>query len=203
MKQRSQSFMPRFIGDESGQMLPLVGLLMIALLGMGALTIDLGSLFYTQRRLQASTDAAALAGAQGLPNTTTSTSNANLYSAASGNANAYSSMPGVVTTVTAKCLTTLTGQGIACVPPANANAIQVKQTLNAPTYFARLFGVSTVPLTASATASMRGSISSPYNVAIIIDTTASMASKDNDCGNITRLACALAGVQVLLNDLSP
>jgi len=41
-------------------------------------------------------------------------------------------------------------------------------------------------------------------VAIIVDTTRSMTDTDTDsnCNN-TRISCALAGVQVLLNSLSP
>jgi hypothetical protein len=54
----------------------------------------------------------------------------------------------------------------------------------------------------SATAASRGGAPSPYNVAVIIDTTLSMAYPDDDCGN-TQIMCALNGVQVLLQSLSP
>jgi hypothetical protein len=45
---------------------------------------------------------------------------------------------------------------------------------------------------------------SPFNGAIMVDSTQSMNSTDSDsnCHN-TRMSCALTGVQVLLNSLSP
>jgi hypothetical protein len=69
-------------------------------------------------------------------------------------------------------------------------------------YFAALFGVRTMTVTVTATAASRGGAPSPYNVAVIIDTSLSMAYPDDDCGN-TRISCALNGVQVLLKSLSP
>ena len=73
-----------------------------------------------------------------------------------------------------------------------------------PTYFAAMFGTSSVTLTATASALMRGAVSSPYNVAIIVDTTKSMTSNnDTNCGNVSRLQCALNGVQTFLKELSP
>jgi hypothetical protein len=71
-------------------------------------------------------------------------------------------------------------------------------------FFARIFGKQSLTLTAIATAGMRGSTSNPYNVVIVIDTTESMSDTDTDSQcNTTRLACSLAGVQVLLQALSP
>jgi len=51
---------------------------------------------------------------------------------------------------------------------------------------------------------MRGASNTQYNVAMIIDTTSSMGNNDTDANcNNTRIHCALAGVQVLLQSLSP
>jgi hypothetical protein len=103
-----------------------------------------------------------------------------------------------------KCLTTLKNQGVACVAPANANAIAVRQSTQVPMYFAALFGYSSMTVTATATAEARGASPSPYNVAIIVDSTASMNSLDSDSScNSTRIGCALAGVRILLSTLSP
>ena len=44
---------------------------------------------------------------------------------------------------------------------------------------------------------MQGS-SQPWNVAIIIDSTGSMATVDSNCKNLTEFQCALNGVQALL-----
>jgi hypothetical protein len=53
--------------NERGQVLVLTVLALTVLLGMTALVLDVGSWFRTQRRLQGTADAAALAGAQALP----------------------------------------------------------------------------------------------------------------------------------------
>ncbi len=192
--------------DERGQVLPFVMLLMVSLLGMAALVIDLGHAYFCYRELQAATDAAALAGAQGLPSDTAAKAQALLYSAVTGNKNARTNLTGV-TMVSGypqlKCLTTLTNQGVACISPSNANAIVVKEQVDVPMYFASIFGISTLHENAIATAAMRGAITRPYNVAIILDSTTSMATLDSNCGNVSRLSCALGGVQVLLKALTP
>jgi hypothetical protein len=104
-----------------------------------------------------------------------------------------------------ECLTTLTNEGIACAEsPGNANAIQVVQQVSVPLTFARAVGANSVTLTASATAAMRGAARLPYNVAIVVDSTASMNDSDggSNCTG-SRESCALAGVQTLLGELSP
>ena len=59
-------------------------------------------------------------------------------------------------------------------------------------------------LTTTATAAMRGAIAAPYNVAIVVDTTASMQSTDSDSTcNASRISCALNGIQILLQNMNP
>jgi hypothetical protein len=53
--------------EQRGQSLVMVVIALVALLGMGALVLDVGAWYHAQRELQASADAAALAGAQALP----------------------------------------------------------------------------------------------------------------------------------------
>jgi Putative Flp pilus-assembly TadE/G-like len=72
----------RRIRSEVGQVLIFTAFFMVVLLGVAALVIDVGSWFRTHRNLQAGADAAALAGAQDLPNTSTATSTATNYAAA-------------------------------------------------------------------------------------------------------------------------
>jgi Flp pilus assembly protein TadG len=57
----------RFRRNEDGQAIVLSVLALVAVMGMCALVLDVGSWFRTHRRLQATADAAALAGAQSLP----------------------------------------------------------------------------------------------------------------------------------------
>ena len=53
--------------EERGQVIVLVVVMLVVLLGFAALVIDVGYAYYAHRQLQASADAAALAGAQELP----------------------------------------------------------------------------------------------------------------------------------------
>jgi len=56
----------KVVGDESGAVLVIVALAMVALLSIAALVIDLGGLYSHDRDLQTAADAGALAGAQEL-----------------------------------------------------------------------------------------------------------------------------------------
>jgi Flp pilus assembly protein TadG len=195
-----------FLEDESGQTLPVMVVILVVLLGMCALVVDIGRGVVASRKLQAATDAAALAGAQFLP-ATSATSTASTYSALAGSYN-NSTMLHSVTMVTGypklECLTTLQNQGIPCIAPANANAVEVQQQATLPMYFAALFGRPTMTLTATSTAAMRGGAITPYNVAVIIDATLSQDSTDDNCGaGVTEMTCALSGVQAMLQTLSP
>jgi hypothetical protein len=195
-----------------GQVLPFLALSMTALLGMGGMVVDFGLVYFHQNELNDATQAAALAGAEamgqaGATSTTVGTA-VTTYSGLSGDDNAYANMTGV-SMVTGypqlSCLNTLkTVFGIQCIGPSSANALVVKEQEVLPMLFARLWGTNTVTLTSTATASMRGAPSGPFNVAIIMDSTASMNDTDSDsqCNN-TRISCALSGVQVLLNSLAP
>lgn len=203
MSHNYRSFVRRARWGRRGQILPLVALSLVVFLGFTGLVIDVGQIYYSYRELQASTDAAALAGAQALPNTTAVAAATN-YSAVSGDRNAFGNLPNVTVSAITRCIGSLTG--LPCAAPAGANAIQVTQQVSVPLTFMKLFGTGSVPLTATATAAMRGSARAPYNVIILVDGTASMNSADGDasnCGNLSRLTCALTGVQTLLSDLSP
>jgi Flp pilus assembly protein TadG len=56
-----------FRRNERGQAFVITAFALVALIGMSALVLDVGSWFRTKRRLQSTSDAAALAGAQSLP----------------------------------------------------------------------------------------------------------------------------------------
>jgi hypothetical protein len=209
MKSNSHSFIVRLIQDQRAQMLPVMALMVIVFMGIVALSVSVGSTYTQQHALQSATNAAALAGAQALPNATAATAAAS-YASSSGEENINGTLKNVSMVSgypKLECLTTLTNMGIVCVAPANANAIQVKQQLTVPIIFGGLFGgKSTTTLTATATAAARGTGNtvSPYNVAIIADATASMSTTDSDslC-NSTRMSCALQGIRVLMQALSP
>ena len=124
------------------------------------------------------------------------------YSAGSGEKNAYASVSSVVTAVSSKCVNALMPKGTTCGSGSSNNAVQVTQSAKLNTFFMALFGVRTLTVVAQATASMQGS-SLPWNVAIIVDSTGSMATADSNCGGVTQFQCALGGVQSLLEATNP
>ncbi|MBB5059573.1 Flp pilus assembly protein TadG [Granulicella aggregans] len=194
--------------DESGQVLPLLAFMMIALLAMLALVIDVGHAYLIHRELQASCDAAALAGATAIPYTVDKSgvqTIATNYSSVSGGYNAINGLNGV-TMVSGypmlKCLSSMQAQGISCVGYTPYNAVQVKQKATVNTYFGKLIGFPTITIAASATATKGGGPSRPYNIVLMLDTSLSMNFYDADCG-ATQMQCGLAGVQILLQHLDP
>jgi Flp pilus assembly protein TadG len=195
-----------------GQIIIFTTLFVPVLFGMGALTIDYGLVYVYNSQINASTQAAALAGAYAMSQTgatlASTTAVVTAYSGTSGDKNANTDLPGLALASgypQLSCLNTLINvYGIQCWGPSGSNALVVKQTVTAPLLFLRVFGFSTVTLSATATAAMRGASSGPFNVAIIVDTTGSMNTVDSSvtCNN-TRIYCALEGVQLLLGTLSP
>jgi hypothetical protein len=113
----------RSYNEESGQVLPWIALLMVGFLGLAGLTIDVGHAYVAYDRLQASTNAAALAAAGATYNTSgaTVTSQANLYGgdSRSGGKNASSVLGTVQTVATPECLNIweLYIRGIYLTPP--------------------------------------------------------------------------------------
>jgi hypothetical protein len=187
--------------------------MMVLFLGMAAFVLDIGHAFFSYRQLQEAVDAAALAGAQNLSAASPSGVVAQ-YDAESGgyNTNSNLNLNGVnsVSMVPGypkyTCLQTSLYQA-ACVGPEDANAIQVKEQAIVPTFFARIFGIGQMTISATATSAILGVKNQPANIAIILDTTASMQTVDSNCtssgGSASRIVCAEQGVTTLLQSLSP
>lgn len=188
--------------EESGQMLPWVGLMMTVMVGISALAIDVAHAMVIQRQLQSSTDAAAIAAAETLPNTDYTTVGQN-YGGASGDMNTKGyTITGP--TITGLCLTTVSGWGAPCSKsPLQPNAVSATETATFNTYFGWILGQKTITVTATSWAAAKGSVPLAYNVAIIVDSTLSMYASDSNCGNISQMQCALNGVQQLLKSLNP
>lgn len=190
---------------ERGQIIPIALVLMITMFGVCGFVIDAGRLYLNYEQLQSSTDAAALAGGEALgvagSNPVTV---ADSYSSQSAGKNVFGDMQAVTTTATLKCYATLVSEGIPCYSDGSYNAIQVVQSVKVPMTLAKFFGAPTATISAAATAAAAGAATTPYNVAIIVDTTASMSDADSGstCSG-TRLSCALGGVQTLLGELYP
>ena len=196
--------------DRRGATAVIVAFLAVPMVGLSGLVIDFGHVYAVQRSLQASADAAALAGGYNIP-AGTAVATANSYSSLAGDKNAASNVTVTMASGYPK-LNCFSSTGINCVktaetPASGANAIQVKEQAVVPTYFTKLAGISSVTVTATATAGAKGGNGQALNVMIVLDTTASMSSsKDPNCGlgsNATRESCALAGVRALLSGLNP
>jgi Flp pilus assembly protein TadG len=212
MNREGQLLRSRARRRRSGQTLVFFTMWLPLFFGMAALVIDFGYIYVYQSELNASTQAAALAGAYAMSQagaTVSSTTSAvTTYSSAQGNNNTYNNLSSAALISgypQFKCLSTLTTAfGLQCYGPSNSNALVVAQHAQVPLFFLPLFGGRTATLSATATAAMKGAAPAPYNVVIVVDSTHSMNDTDSDsnCNN-TRISCALAGVRILLQGLSP
>jgi Putative Flp pilus-assembly TadE/G-like len=137
----------RRVGNEEGQLLPLLGLLLAALLGISAVVIDVGRAYLVQRNLQSSADAAALAAAQELPSESGASTTARAYSSRPGGKNERAAdFPTVTTTVDVSCRS-----HFRCAP---VNAVEVREAARVPAGLARVFGLDYFDVSARAVAAI-------------------------------------------------
>jgi hypothetical protein len=206
MKATILSFVRKALLDQRGQVLPWMAMGFVGMIGMGGLTVDVGRAYVVHAELQNYANAAVLAAA-GLVYNTSSTNNAtteaNTYSASSGDENLNHTLGTVYTTVRPLCLNALQPSGTTC-PSTNPppNAVRVVEKTTVSTLFMRMLGVTQLNVAATATASMQGQ-SQPWNVAIIIDASGSMSTVDSNCGSVTEFQCALNGIQGMLASTNP
>ncbi len=207
MRSTIVSFFRKALHDQRGQVLPWLAMGFVGMLGMGGLSVDVGRAYVVHAQLQNYANAAVLAAA-GLVYNTSSTTNAtteaNTYSGSTGDDNATTTLGTVTTTVRTLCLNSLQPAGASC-PSTNPppNAVRVVEKTTVPTYFMNMLGVHSLLVAASATASMQGQVQ-PWNVAIILDASGSMSTVDSNCGtNVTEFQCALNGIQGMLGSTNP
>ncbi len=136
---------------------------LVALLGTGAIVMDVGFAWYAKRQVQASADAAALAGAQQLPDVTSATATANQYASL----NTPDNLSNVSVNVTTRCSVTATANNW-CGPGKayQANTIAVTETAKSPTWFAKIFGINHFDVKGVATACQPCS-SSPVDIMLV------------------------------------
>ncbi|HEX2376866.1 MAG TPA: pilus assembly protein TadG-related protein [Gaiellales bacterium] len=133
--------------SQRGQTLPLICLFMVSLLGVSGMVLDLGNGYVQRRAVQNEADAAAVAGADAIPS-------GNVTSAATQMA-AKNGRSGDAVTVALSGNDTVT--------------VTVRRT--APTFFLRVFGRSSLPVSATAVAriealgAVKGHVS-PYAVTV-------------------------------------
>ena len=147
--------------NQSGQAFVVTVLMITSLLGLAALVLDVGSWFRAHRSLQATADAAALAGAQALPDAPGNASSlANDYA----NRN-LSGLQGVSVDLSTQYVSN--------------DTIKVHVTKPAEGFFSKLFGINSVDEGASATARTEGMKSALYVAPIVVNQQHPML---NNCG---------------------
>lgn len=172
---------------------------MVVLLAMVGFAVDVGHAYLVQRQLQSGVDAAALAGAQDLPDPVAVTATANAYSPSLTKKNAITSEDNVTTTVTPKCVASAPG----CSTTFNTyNAVQVDSTSSVKTYFARVLGINSLAVHASATACSPCS-AKPLDVMIVLDRTGSMCQPGSPPNNCPDMKNATDGVKTFLGFMDP
>jgi hypothetical protein len=200
-----------------------VAVTITAITAVAATSVEVGHVYYAYQQLVESTNQSALAGAQAMSNALTSTASTGAYTAAVTSAvKQYSSVAGqlnatsylqsdAIATQTLFCSTVMEAPpfDVVCqLPPGSTtgyNAIKVVQTATVPLWFGGLVGMPSMNLAATATASMKGAANTPYNLAVIMDTTNSMShtiSGDTNCTS-SQISCAVAGLESMLSQLDP
>lgn len=182
--------------DRRGTVLPMLGVCLIGLFGFVALAVDLGMLAVSRTQSQNGADVAALVGTRTL-NNRDGVAYSNLPAAVAAVNSATVLNPHMSATFSAGQISQIeagqylydttsqtfsvtnwttvggTAGGSATVTAPNGNswtALRVTLSVAQPTYFLRLFGVTTMPSGARATAVYR-----PRDIAFVLDMTGSMA----------------------------
>lgn len=194
----SQPFTPRSRPatpqhGERGQALVIVVLFLVVLLGMAAMVIDVGYAYYAHRSLQAQADAAALAGAQELPDPARAEALAYEYSGEPGGKNARDNVRDVTVEVKTRCLTMIPG----CDP---VNAVSVTERAQLDTLFAGVLGIDKFNLSVKSTACSPCGVK-PLDMMLVLDRTGSMCQDhwgrpDLNC---TDLKNAIDGMETFLS----
>ena len=209
MSRFGNSFKRRFLKSQRGQAVVVVMITASTMMALAAASIESGHVYYAYQKLVASTNAAVMAGATAMPNTTTAQTYVTKYSSQSGELNANAMLTNDTATPTFKCLSTVSNSlNVPCQTSTGGtggyNALAVTQTATVPLWFGGMVGMKQMNMSYTAEAAMAGGQNSPWNIAVVVDTTASMNDADSgDQCNGTQITCALLGVQSLLTDLYP
>jgi Flp pilus assembly protein TadG len=152
--------------NERGQVVVLSVIALTVLLGMCALVLDVGAWFRTKRQLQATADAAALAGAQALPDSPSSAYNLALDYAGKNGGNVAG------------------GDGAITSTNADNDTIAVGAKKNEPGFFSRVFGLNVVNVTASAKAIVGVTNQAMYVAPMVVFCNHPLIKNCNDNGKL-------------------
>jgi Flp pilus assembly protein TadG len=143
----------KILKSQKGAVAMLLAAALPAFIGIGALALDMGQIYVNRAQLSTATDAAALAGAQELPR---------FPEDALSGAIDYGTRNGA----------TLAAADI-LIGGTNNDTITVKASREVPLTFARVFGMETITVSASATAKVSVAKSVPWIVPFVLPKTQS------------------------------
>ena len=192
MKLNNGSIVPCARDGQRGQALVLALVVLPILIAAAALVVDMSYLYVCYGELVGATQAAAKAGGGAIPTGANPSTVATNYS---GGPNAlyniHSNLNITSVAVNYACISTTTYPNLGLPPCAtyagvtgSVNAIQVKENATVAMFFTKFFGVKTLNISATASASASGGGAIPYNVMTVLDTTNSMGS-GSDTGCVT------------------
>ena len=176
--------------SEQGQVLGLVTVALVAMLALSALVMDVGFAWYAKRQLQASVDAAALAGAQAFPDNAQATALAKSYLTLNN-----PRAGGITVNAPSIDIGYLQNSRL----HAAQNKITVTETGSIPTTFAKVVGLDKFNFKVSSTACQPCG-TKPFDVVVIMDRTASMCDSTN-AGGCIDLNGAKDGFRVLMQTM--
>lgn len=213
--------------DEGGAAFILITLALPMIFGMAAFSIDLGYTYYISSRLQNASDLAALAGGTKLVQGDKAAVEAQALNYVKlnlpsnwdllddkGNLISGTGKAAIKITpnIAAKCSTKLEAAGLPCYAAPGTidkiNYVEVSLGATTPLFFATGLGFKTASLNSDAVVTADGSTMPPLNVAIVLDSTASMIDpndKTTACGGVsmTKLDCAKQAALGLVGTLWP
>jgi Flp pilus assembly protein TadG len=213
----------RFQRDERGVSLVFAAFAITGIMLAAGISIDLSRYYLAKAQLNASVQQAALGGATNFYPYVDSTTQVRAAANAVLTANA---MPSLMTTtaasITFRCsnelktntlkYVTMKSASATCSNVNQANVVRVYQTATVNLAFARFLKTNSLGIYAMSEAMPFGSLTTsavkkPANIAIIVDTTASMSTTDNNCKNangtaLSRLDCVKMGLSYLFNGLA-
>jgi Flp pilus assembly protein TadG len=175
----------------------LTVIFLVVLLGFAGFAIDVGHAYLVQRQLQSGVDAAALAGAQELPDATQAIDTAErLYGPTPGaSPNAVTTVDNATTVATVKCV-----RAVGCSSRrGRQNAVAVTASSVVPTWFTKLLGIDDFTVHAQATACSPCS-SKKFDIVVVLDRTGSMLDRNN---GMTDLDNAKDGIRQFLLAMDP
>ena len=132
------------LSEDRGQAVVFVMVFLVAVIAIVGFVIDVGHAYQTQRSLQGAADAAALAGAQQLPDPAAAQTTAKQFGSSATGKNRITDVA-VTETVATSCNATIPG----CSP---VNMVSVDEAASVPTYFAKVIGVNSFNLKVHAAA---------------------------------------------------